>query len=81
MSAPYYPQIDGQTEYTQQTWQCYLRAHVSEDKQWVQALSTLEFMYNTSFHCVVDQPPFHITHTYQPCIGNEPQEVENQVVT
>lgn len=32
-------------------------------------------MYNSSFHQV-----FHVTWTYWPCIDNESQEVENQVV-
>ena len=43
------------------------------------SLSTLEFMYNLSFHHAVGQLPFHVTHTYHPCVGNELQEVENQI--
>src|SRR5947209_6612539 len=79
MSATYPPQTYGQTERTQQTWQRYLRAYVGEDKQWVDSLSTLEFAYNSSFHRAVGQPPFHVTRTYRPRIGNEPQEVENRI--
>src|SRR5438445_294699 len=79
MSAPYHPQTDGQTERTQQTWQRYLRAYTGEDKQWVDSLSTLEFAYNSSFHRAIGQPPFHVTRTYRPRIGNEPQEVENRI--
>lgn len=41
----------------------------------------LEFSYNSSFHQAIDQPPFHITWTYQPHIGNEPQTIENQIVS
>src|SRR5438309_5408465 len=79
MSAPYHPQTDGQTERTQQTWQRYLRAYAGEDKQWVDSLSTLEFVYNLSFHQAVGQPPFHVTCTYWPRIGNELQTVESQM--
>lgn len=81
MSAPYHLQTNGQIERTQQTWQQYMRVYTLEDRQWVKALSTLEFAYNSSFHHTVGQPPFHVTRTYYPCIGNEPQEVKNQVAT
>lgn len=80
MSAPYHPQTDGQTEWTQQTWQWYLHAYMTKDKWWVQALNTLEFTYNSSFHHAVSQPSFHVMRTYHPWIGNELQMVENYIV-
>lgn len=53
---------------------------MTEDKQWVDSLSMLEFAYNSSFHHAVGQSLFYVAQIYCLHVSNELQEDENQIV-
>jgi hypothetical protein len=58
-SSVYHPQIDGQTEWVNQTLEDMLRACVLQyDKNWDKCLPLAEFSYNNSYQTSLKMAPF-----------------------
>jgi len=66
MSTAYHPQSDGQTERTIRTLEQYLRALVTPDKSWLDALPLAEYAYNSSVHSSTKATPFELMYGFTP---------------
>lgn len=67
LSSAYHPQINGQTERTNQTLEQYLRCFSSfSQDDWVSLLPIAEFSYNNSLHSAIKQTPFFANYGFHP---------------
>ena len=67
MSTAFHPQIDGQTERTNQKIEAYLRIYCSNHPEtWTEHLPLMEFSHNNRVHSVTKQTPFSLLLGYQP---------------
>jgi transposase InsO family protein len=58
-STAYHPEIDGQTERTNQTLEDMLRMYVmDQQKRWEEFLPLVEFAYNNSYQSTIKMAPF-----------------------
>ena len=61
----YHPQTDGQTERMNQTVETYLQHYVSKTQEnWVQLLSTAQFVYNNARNEITEVTPFYVNYRY-----------------
>jgi len=68
----YYPQMDGQTERTNQELKQYLRVFTDhKQEQWPDWLGTVEFTYNNKIHTATKTSPFKINYGQDPRMGFE----------
>ena len=67
MSRAYHPQTDGQTEWTKQLLQGYLRNFVNYDQNdWYQLLPVAEHAYNNSVTNAHGMSPFYANYGFYP---------------
>jgi hypothetical protein len=67
MSTAYHPQTDGATERVMQEIQAYLSIYcIANPSDWVNAISTLEFVHNSRPHADNKKSPFELVMGYQP---------------
>jgi transposase InsO family protein len=67
LSTAYHPQIDGQTERTNQTFKQYLRCYVNyEQNDWVQWLPTAQWVYNSATIEATSKTSFEANYRYNP---------------
>jgi hypothetical protein len=65
-SSTYHPQIDGQTERTNQILEDMLRAcALKSGKSWDKSLPYTEFSYNNSYQASIEMAPFEALHGRQ----------------
>ena len=63
MSAMYYPQMDEQTEQVNQALEQYLRCYVDYNlSNWLDLLSSVEFVYNNQAHKNIKESPFFLEY-------------------
>ena len=61
----YHPQTDSQTERMNQTVETYLQHYVSRTQEnWVQLLSTAQFVYNNARNEITEVTPFYVNYEY-----------------
>ena len=67
MSTTFHPQINEQTERTNQEIEAYLQIYYSNHSEiWIEHLPLMEFLYNNCIHSVTKQTPFSLLLGYQP---------------
>ncbi|GJP81044.1 hypothetical protein CLOP_g11223 [Closterium sp. NIES-67] len=62
LSTVYHPQLDGQTERTNQTMEQLIRTTCTNPAQWEVALPLIEFTYNNAPLAMNTQSPFFLNH-------------------
>ena len=68
----YHSQTDGQTERMNQTVETYLQHYVSRTQEnWVQLLSTAQFVYNNTRNEITGVTPFYVNYGYNPEVWRE----------
>jgi len=79
MSTAYHPQTDGQSEQMNQTVETYLRHYVNRNQDnWVQLLSTAQFVYNNTQNETTEETPFQANYEYNPKVWQEPRAHRSQ---
>ena len=67
LSSAFHPQLDGQTECTNQTLEQYLWIYATPDQQnWVNNLALAELAYNSTYHNSIQMSPFMATYGFDP---------------
>ena len=70
LSTAYYPEIDGQTERTNQELEQYLRMYVNHrQNNWAEWLATAEFAFNNKVHTVTKMSLFQVNYGREPRMG------------
>jgi len=70
LSTAYYPEIDGQTERTNQELEQYLRMYVNHrQNNWAEWLATAEFAFNNKVHTATKTSPFQVNYGREPRMG------------
>jgi len=65
----YHPEADGQTEYTNQTLEQFLRIYCNyQQLDWLRLLPLAEFIYNNMLSFTIDVFPFYANKGYHPKI-------------
>ena len=68
LSTAYHPQMDGQTEWTNQELEMYLHIFCTNNPtKWVQYLLSAEFHHNSAPHSSMKASPFSLLYGYEPC--------------
>lgn len=66
-SMAFHPQMDGQTECTNQTLEVYLRLYCTyQQDNWPELLPLAEFAYNNASHSAIQVTPFFANYGYHP---------------
>jgi len=79
MSTAYHPQTDGQSKQMNQTVKMYLRHYVNRNQDnWVQLLSTAQFVYNNTQNKTTEETPFWANYEYNPKVWREPRVHRSQ---
>ena len=66
-STAYHPEMDGQTERTNQTLEDMLRMYVmDQQKRWEEFLPLVKFAYNNSYQSTIKMAPFEFLYG-RPC--------------
>jgi len=79
MSTAYHPQTDEQSERMNQTVKTYLRHYVNRNQDnWVQLLSTAQFVYNNAKNETTEETSFWANYEYNPKVWREPQVHRSQ---
>jgi hypothetical protein len=67
LSSAFHPEIDGQTEQTNQTLELYLRCTVNyQQDDWLALLPQAEFTYNNTTHALTGISPFFANYEFHP---------------
>jgi len=67
LSTVFYPQIDRQTEWTNQTIELYLRYYINyKQDNWVELLLLAQFIYNSAESETIGVTPFFANYSYTP---------------
>ncbi len=67
MLTAYHPQMDEQSKQMNQTVEMYLRHYVNRNQDnWVQLLSTAQFVYNNTQNETTEETPFWANYEYNP---------------
>ena len=70
LSTAYHPEIDGQTERTNQELEQYLRMYVNHrQSNWAKWLATAEFAFNNKIHTATKMSPFQVNYRREPRMG------------
>ena len=70
LSMAYYPEIDGQTERTNQELEQYLRMDIKHrQNNWAEWLATAEFAFNNKVHITIKSSLFQINYGREPRMG------------
>ncbi len=79
MLTVYHPQMNGQSKWINQTVKTYLRHYVNRNQNnWVQLLSTTQFVYNNTQNETTEETPFWVNYEYNPKVWWEPWTHESQ---
>jgi len=72
LSTAYHPQTDGQTERINQELEQYLRVFIDHrQKQWLDWLGMVEFVYNNKIYMATKTSPFKANYGQDPRMGFE----------
>ena len=75
----YHSQTDGQTERMNQTVETYLQHYVSKTQEnWVQLLSTAQFVYNNARNKIMKVTPFYMNYRYNLKVWREQQDTSTK---
>ena len=75
----YHSQTDGQTERMNQTVETYLQHYVSRTQEnWVQLLSTAQFVYNNARNKIMRVTPFYVNYRYNLEVWREWQDTSTK---
>ena len=75
----YHSQTDGQTERMNQTVETYLWHYVSRTQEnWVQLLSTAQFVYNNARNETTEVTPFYVNYRYNLEVWREQQDTSTR---
>ncbi|GJP56478.1 hypothetical protein CLOM_g15545 [Closterium sp. NIES-68] len=77
-SSAYHPQMDGQTERTNQTMEQLIRTNSPDRNKWEDALPMLEFSYNIAPSATTNHSPFYLNYGMDPTVPIS-TNVESQV--
>ena len=70
----YHPEGDGQTEWTNQTLEQYIRVYCNyQQDNWSDLLPLAEFAYNNALHATTGLSPFFANKGYHPNISVHPE--------
>jgi len=79
MSTAYHPQTDGQSKQMNQMVETYLRHYINKNQDnWVQLLSTAQFVYNNTQNEITKETPFWANYEYNLKVWQEPRAHESQ---
>jgi len=79
MLMAYHSQTDGQSKWMNQTVKTYLRHYVNKNQNnWVQLLSTAQFVYNNTQNKTMKETSFQANYEYNSKIWQEPQAHRSQ---
>jgi len=74
MSTAYHSQMNEQSKQMNQTVETYLRHYINRNQDnWVQLLSTAQFVYNNTQNETMRETPFQANYEYNPKVWQEPQ--------
>ena len=80
LSTAYHPQTDGQTKWTNQVMETYLRIYCSYNQDdWSTLLPQAAFAYNNSVHSAIKATPFFVNHGFHPRWVNEVKSTSTTV--
>ena len=80
MSTAYHPQVDGQTERTNQSLEHYLRAYMDYmQNNWLELLPFAEFVYNRTTNESTKKTPFQAVYGQKPDIEIPTTELRNGI--
>jgi len=79
MLTAYHSQTDEQSKQMNQMVEMYLRHYVNKNQNnWVQLLSTAQFVYNNTQNETTEETPFWANYEYNPKVWQEPQAHKSQ---
>ncbi len=79
MLTAYHSQTDEQSKQMNQTVETYLRHYINKNQNnWVQLLSTAQFVYNNTQNETTEETPFWANYEYNPKVWQEPQVHRSQ---
>ncbi len=79
MLTAYHSQTDGQSKWMNQMVKTYLRHYVNRNQNnWVQLLSTAQFVYNNTQNKTTEETSFWVNYEYNLKVWWEPQAYESQ---
>ena len=79
LSIAYHPEIDRQTERTNQELEQYLRIYINHrQNNWAKWLATAEFAFNNKVHIAIKMLPFQANYGREPRIGFDIRKKEEE---